>query len=74
MQKAISPKKKWNKTSKGLKFNCFGCGKPVKTFGALLFSPPHDTMPDGVCDVEKFHLCVMCYDKLMVYIISDKLK
>ncbi len=39
---------------------CDRCKKELKTFGALLFSPP-----DKKSVVRKFHVCVVCYEKLV---------
>jgi len=64
-----------NKKRKGLELKCFGCGKLLKKPGALLFAPPvfyNKTM--SYCDVQKYHICVDCYDKLFNYILGGKLK
>ncbi len=39
--------------------NCDNCGEELKEFGGLLFSPPNKENK-----VEKFHLCVNCYEKI----------
>ena len=38
---------------------CDKCGKELKEFGAILFSPPKKNI------VKKFHLCKQCYQQLI---------
>lgn len=42
-----------------IKPKCNKCGKQLKAFGAILFSPPKKNM------VKKFHLCQKCYRKII---------
>ena len=65
MRKVTYQKKKSNS---GLKFRCFRCKKPMKTPGALLFSPPAKIHQDDICEVQKLHICCSCY-----YIILDNI-
>ena len=39
---------------------CYICKKELVKFGAILLSPPKKDI------VRKFHICVECYEKLMV--------
>jgi hypothetical protein len=39
--------------------NCDACGKELKRFGALLFSPPEENY------TRKWHICESCYDKIL---------
>jgi len=52
-----------------LKFKCYGCKKSITEPGALLFSPPSEMIGNNW--VEKFHICIKCYDKIIVFLNED---
>ncbi len=39
---------------------CDKCGKELRAFGAILFSPPNERS-----EVKKFHICAECYAELL---------
>ncbi len=47
-----------------IKPKCERCKKELKKFGAILLGPPFEEEM-GSTVVEKFHLCIKCYNKLL---------
>lgn len=46
-----------------LRVKCDRCREELKEKGALIFSPP--IVQDGLDIVQKYHLCVKCYEWLI---------
>lgn len=47
---------------------CDKCGNELQTYGGLVFSPPDDSTPN---QVNKYHLCVECWDLLFKWLRSN---
>ncbi len=48
----------------GIKPRCDKCGKELREFGGLLFSPPMF----GISVVEKLHLCKKCFREVLAIV------
>ena len=46
-----------------IKPKCSKCGKELKEFGALMFSPPNHYRSD-IDIVDKYHICIICWEKI----------
>jgi hypothetical protein len=53
-----------------LNITCDACHKPLEEMGALLFSPPDQTIPYPNMNTTKFHLCVHCYAKVLELVFA----
>lgn len=47
---------------------CDKCGKELKEFGALLFSPPFLVVPNAQPTVDKYHICNKCWLLILKFI------
>lgn len=58
-----------------MRTRCTKCGETLDDPGALVFSPPD---PDSVAEgsrevsVEKFHICVFCWNDLLGWLLGEK--
>jgi len=51
-----------------LDIKCDKCKRDLDKPGALLFSPPRNEK-----EVDKFHICVECYDKIVRAVASGRI-
>lgn len=56
------------KTVKGLHIKCFKCKKSITKPGGLLFSPPTLILQDEMYDVQKYHICKSCYNRVFDFV------
>jgi hypothetical protein len=51
-----------------LNFKCDKCGKKIQEPSALVFSPPFLMQSNAQPTVDKYHICVKCWDMLQLWI------
>lgn len=58
-----------------IKPKCVRCRDELKTFGAVIISPPHhDSITTPTMQiVSKMHVCVDCFDALMIEWTSESI-
>ncbi len=48
-----------------IKPTCDLCGKELKRYGAILFSPPKTRFIGEKSTCEKYHICTHCFEKII---------
>lgn len=54
----------------GINVNCFVCENRIKEKSGILFSPPIESFSDNIDEVDKFHLCKICFNNTLNFMMG----